>query len=192
MSEDFGEWYNPSPGWPYMHHNQMGYAVEAVAADGYTFSHWQMAGRKSNNPNDVYNVTYEKQGPVFPVDLIAQRDNGIKAPLIYLVAHFRKIEPETVEPVLESPPTNFEPNPTPDDREAPCETCSNRGEPTGVCNFCEAPEWNRYEPETTNQTEPYTELHMMPISNYAVDEILRALDDIVANVEKIRNRVEGL
>ena len=188
VSEDFGEWYNPSPGWPFLHHNRMAYFVEAKPADGYVLSHRQAVGRKSNNPNDVYNETHGPLYNIFRVYLSAQRDIGIKSPLVYLVAHFRKIEPETVEPVLESPPTTFEPNPTPDDREAPCKTCINRDEPEGVCNFCEAPGWDKYESATDTIEETWT----ISLDETGKDEILRALDDIVANVEKIRNRVEGL
>ena len=108
MSEDFGEWYNPSPGWPFLHHSRMEYTVKAVAFAGYELSHWQAVGRQSNNPNDIFDVVYESSVVQFP-DLTVHRNNGIKSPLIYLVAHFRKIEPETVDPVLESPPTTFDP-----------------------------------------------------------------------------------
>ena len=108
-SEDFGEWYNPSPGWPFLHHNKMLYDVEAVPADGYELSHWQAVGRQSNNPNDIFDVVYESSGVQFP-DLTVQRNNGIKSPLIYLVAHFKKIDP-----VLESPPTTVEPETTEND-----------------------------------------------------------------------------
>ena len=159
-SEDFGEWYNPSPGWPYMHHNQMGYAVEAVAADGYTFSHWQVVGRASNNPNDVYNKVVDVRS-LISIDLNFQKANSIKSPLVYLVAHFKPVE-LVEEPVLESPPTTFEP-----------ETSENDG--------CCIP---------TIEELPDTE--WISIDEITKDEILRALDDITANVEKIRNMVEEI
>ncbi|MDY6894337.1 MAG: hypothetical protein SVO01_02810 [Thermotogota bacterium] len=127
----------------------MDYELDAIPANGYKFSHWQVVGRASNNPNDVYNKIVDVPSPI-SIDLRFQRSNGIKSPLVYFVAHFKP-----VEPVLESPPTTFEPEPE--------------------------------EPEGEFDHEPY----LTTMSNYKKDEILRALDDITTNVEKIRNRVEG-
>ena len=158
MSEDFGEWYNPSPGWPYMHHNQMGYAVEAVAADGYKFLYWKEWERVSNTPNDVKCefISPEGWGTELFVDLSTQRDRGIKSPLIYIVAFFKKLEP----------------GPDISENDGCCiPTITDLDEPDGELD-----------------SEPY----LVSMSDQTKDEILRALDDIAANVEKIRNRVEGL
>ena len=92
----------------------MDYEVEAVPADGWEFSHWQVVGRASNNPNDVYNNTLYLTLPIV-IDLMLQWNQGIESPLVYLVAHFKRVdEPEAVEPgpVVESSPTVFE-NQTP-------------------------------------------------------------------------------
>ena len=146
MSDDFDRFYNPSPGWPFLHHNKMGYAVKAVASTGYEFSHWQAVGRKSNNPNDVYNVTYDSIGKAFPVALTLQRDNGIKSPLVYLVAHFKPVDIE------QEPGPEPEPEPIPD-------------------------------PGPPNDD-------IIVIDDVTKDEIIRALDDIIANAEKIMNRLD--
>jgi len=46
----------------------------------------------------------------------------------------------------------------------------------------------REEPDGELDSEPY----LVSMTDQTKDEILRALDDIAANVEKIRNRVDGL
>jgi hypothetical protein len=90
----------------------MDYEVEAVPADGWEFSHWQVVGRASNNPNDVYNNTLYLTLPIV-IDLMLQWNQGIESPLVYLVAHFRPItkqddtpgdisEPEDAENTTES------------------------------------------------------------------------------------------
>ena len=168
MSEDFSQWYNPSPGWPFLHHNKMAYFVEAKPADGYVLSHWQVVGRASNNPNDVYNKVVDVRS-LISIDLNFQKANGIKSPLVYLVAHFKPVE-LVEEPVLESPPTTLEP-----------ETSENDG-------CCIPTITDLDEPDGELDSEPY----LVSMSDQTKNEILLALDDIAANVEKIRNRVDGL
>ena len=78
-----------------MHHDSMTYGVVAVAADGYELSHWQVVGRASNNPNDVYNKVVDVRS-LINIDLNFQKANGIKSPLVYLVAHFKPVgEPDS-------------------------------------------------------------------------------------------------
>lgn len=87
-------------------------------------------------------------------DLRYIRDGlAVKAPLVYLVAHFRK-----VGPVLESPPTTFEP----------------------------------VEPQPINTPDLIIDEmgHDTVIDSVQRDEILRALDNISAAVDKIRNKLK--
>ena len=70
------------------------------------------------------------------------------------------------------------------------ESCHDRSKRADKCATCRPalPEPMREEPDGELDSEPY----LVSMTDQTKDEILRALDDIAANVEKIRNRVDGL
>lgn len=101
-SPDFGRWYNPSPGYPFLHQDAMGYTITAVPAAGYAFDGWQQWSRWSNSPDDFFLWCIPLQIEKIGVNLVRMSDGvKIKAPLTYLVGHFKKISDQPhVEPGL--------------------------------------------------------------------------------------------
>ena len=79
-SDDFYPFYNPSPGFPLLHHEAAVFDVVPVAADGYQFSHWQISQRRAKGDW----ITITTQAPEQTISVML----GGKAVVTYCVAFF--------------------------------------------------------------------------------------------------------
>ena len=82
-SGDFYPFYNPTPGFPFLHHEAAVFDVVPVAADGYEFSHWQISQRRAKNDW----ITMTTQAPDQTISVML---NG-KAVVTYCVAFFVEV-----------------------------------------------------------------------------------------------------
>ena len=79
-SDNFYPFYNPTPGFPFLHHEAAVFDVVPVAAGGYQFSHWQISQRRAKN--DWITITTQAPDQTISVML------GGKAVVTYCVAFF--------------------------------------------------------------------------------------------------------